>query len=106
MAAFISVYLHLFLQLKKKLQDEGIKVRMYSRYVDDINIVCEAIDMKVEGEEAEETTLKLNQKNANKIHKSIQVAIDYPSNYENRRTPILDLEQWIQQIEAEGEHEY
>ena len=63
-------------QLKKKLQDEGIKVRMYSRYVDDINIVCEAIDMKVEREEADETTIKSIQKIANKIHKSIQVTVD------------------------------
>ena len=32
------------LQLNKKLQDKRIKARMYSRYVDDINIACEAID--------------------------------------------------------------
>ena len=44
-------------QLKKKLQDEVIKVRMYSRYVDDINIVCEAMDRKAEGEETDETAL-------------------------------------------------
>ena len=93
-------------QLKKKLQDEGIKVRMYSRYVDDINIVCEAIDMKVEREEADETTIKSIQKIAKKIHKSIQVTVDYPSNHENRRMPVLDLEQWIEQIEVDGEHKY
>ena len=93
-------------QLKKKLQDEGIKVRMYSRYVDDINIVCEAIDMKVEREEADETTIKSIQKIANKIHKSIQVIVDYPSNHENRRMPVLDLEQWIELIEVDGEHKY
>ena len=90
--------------LKKKLQDEGIKIKMYSRYVDYINIVCEAIDMKVEGEEVHETTLKSIQEIANKIHKSIQVTIDYPSNHENRRMPVLDLEQWIQQNKVEGEH--
>ena len=62
--------------------------------------------MKVEGEEADETTLKSIQKIANKIHKSIQVTIDYPSNHENRRMPVLDLEQWIEQIKVEGEHKY
>ena len=27
--------------LKRKLEDDGVKVKIYSRYVDDINIVCE-----------------------------------------------------------------
>ena len=31
--------------LKSKLEDEGIKVKMYSRYVDDINIVCDKPDV-------------------------------------------------------------
>ena len=36
------------LQVKKKLQDEGIKLKVYSRYVDDLNIVYEAMDLKAE----------------------------------------------------------
>ena len=35
-------------QLKKKLQDKWIEVRMYSRYVDDTNIRCEEMDINVE----------------------------------------------------------
>ena len=43
---------------------------------------------------------------ANKIHKSIQVTIDYPSNYTNGRMPVLDLEQWIEEVEVEGNSKY
>ena len=60
----------------------------------------------MEGEEADETALKSIQKITNKIHKSIQVTIYYPSNHENRRMPVLDLKQWIEQIEVEGENKY
>ena len=49
--------------LKEKLQEEGIKLKMYSRYVDEIDIVCEVIDRKVEGEGINETTMKSIQKN-------------------------------------------
>ena len=93
-------------QLKRKLQDEGIKVRMYSRYVDDINIVCEAMDRKVEGEETDKTAMRSIQKIANTIHKSIKVTIDYPSNHENRRMPVLDLEQWVEQIDIDNDKKY
>ena len=79
--------------LKRKLEDEGVKVKIYSRYVDDINIVCENMDVKVEGEADDEATMTWLQKIANTIHKSIQVTIDYPSTHVNGRMPILDLEQ-------------
>ena len=67
--------------LKGKLEDEGIKVKIYSRYVDDINIVCEKPDAKVEGEATDKTVMTFIKNIANKIHKSIQVTIDYPSNH-------------------------
>ena len=67
--------------LKRKLEDEGIRVKIYSRYVDDINIACEKLDGKVEGEAADKTVMTFIKNIANKIHKSIQVAIDYPSNH-------------------------
>ena len=43
--------------LKRKLEDEGVKVKMYSRYVDDINIVYEKMDIKVEGKAGDKTVM-------------------------------------------------
>ena len=43
---------------------------------------------------------------ANKIQKSIQVAIDYRSNHMNGRMLVLDLEQWIEEVEVEGNSKY
>ena len=40
---------------------------------------------------------------ANSIHKSIVVKVDYPSNHENNRLPVLDMEFWIGQVEVNGE---
>ena len=92
--------------LKRKLEDEGIKVKMYSRYVDEINIVCEKPDVKVEGEAADKTVMVCIKNIAIIIHKSIQVTIDYPSNHMNGRMPVLDLEQWIEEGEVEGSSKY
>ena len=93
-------------QLKKRLEDKGVRVRMYSRYVDDINIVCDKTDLKVEEEATDEATMKCIQEFANAIHKSIQVTIDYPSNHMNGRMPVLDLEQWIEQVDIEGDRRH
>ena len=35
--------------------------------------------------------------------KSIVVKVDYPSNHENNRLPVLDMEFWIGQVEVNGE---
>ena len=91
---------------KRKLEDEGVKIKMYSRYVDDINIVCEKPDVKVEGEAADKTVMMFIKNIANKIHKSILVTIDYPSNHMNGSMPVLDLEQWIEAVEIEGNSKY
>ena len=69
-------------------------------------LVSGAIGGKVEGEEIDETTMKTIQRIANTIHTSIQVTIDYPSNHTNRRMPVLDLEQWMEEIEIHGEKKY
>ena len=93
-------------QLKMNLDDEGIKVRMYSRYVDDINIVCETTGKEVGEETADGRVMTYIKRIANKIHESIQVTIDYPSNHMNGRMPVLDLEQWIEEVEVEGTSKY
>ena len=37
---------------------------------------------------------------ANSIHPSIRVTIDYPTKHANGRLPVLDLEQWIEEIDV------
>ena len=36
----------------------------------------------------------------NGIHSSIQLEVDFPSNHENRKIPILDLKVWIEKHET------
>ena len=47
--------------------------------------------------------MKSIQKVVNTVH---QETIDYPSNHEKGTMPLLDLEQWIEQIEIEGDKKY
>ena len=78
--------------IKKKVKEEGIRVQMYSRYVDDMNVFCKAVDKNVEEGNADEIITKSIKEIADTIHESIQVTIDYPSNHEYERIPVLDLE--------------
>ena len=37
---------------------------------------------------------------ANSIHPCIRVSVDFPSNHQTGRMPILDTEQWIENVEV------
>ena len=53
---------------------------------------------KVEQDEEREkdiNTMKLVQAIGNNIHPSIQVEIDYPSRYDDKKMPTLDLKLWV-----------
>lgn len=89
-------------QVKMKLENDGISVQMYSRYVDDINIVCKMTSPEPGRKESDEAMMKRIQRIANGIHKSIRVTVDYPSNHDNGRMPVLDLEQWIGQVKVDN----
>ena len=39
---------------------------------------------------------------ANAIHPSIRVTIDYPSNNPDNRLPVLDIAQWIDEVDVDG----
>jgi len=62
---------------------------MYTRYVDDIDVV-------VETDHDDEITMKGIQLVANGIHPSIRVTIDYPTKHLDKRLPVLDTKQWIE----------
>ena len=88
-------------ELKRKMRENGIIVKLYSRYVDDGNIVVKLIDNKV-GDDKEKEIMNRVKDIANSIHESIVVKVDYPSNHANKRLPILDTEMWIENIEIDG----
>lgn len=92
-------------EFKSKVEEEGINMKLYARYVDDETIVSDAIpeDDTNKDQEADERTMKKLQEIANAIHPSIQLTVDYPSNNENSRIPILDTEQWLETVEIQGE---
>ena len=91
-------------RFKSKVEQQGIDMKLYARYVDDETIVCDAIpeDETNDRQEADERTMKKLQSIANAIHPSIQLTIDYPSNNVNGRIPILDTEQWLEPVEFQG----
>ena len=80
-------------------------MKLYTRYVDDENIVCKAVPETDEniGQMPDERTMKRLQSIGNNIHPSIQLTIDFPSNNKSGRVPILDTEQWIEEVEVRGE---
>ena len=100
-----------FLDLLNKI---GIKSGIYERYVDDINHGIEATEkgtryngrklIKNEGlicidenEEDDKRTMELIKEIGNSIHPSIRLEIDYPSKYDDKKLPILDIKVWIEE---------
>ena len=98
-------------KMKSICLQNSIELKLYSRYVDDTNLVVKAIieesestNRKNDAErikiDREERTMKTLQEIGNRIHPSIKVTVDFPSNHENGRMPILDTEQWIENIQV------
>ena len=90
----------------KKVNETLKELNLYLRYVDDEYIICEVIPENEEnqGQEKDERTMKELQKIGNRIHPSIQVTVDYPSNNPNGRMPVLDTEHWMEEVErSDGE---
>ena len=79
-------------KLNQMLQQSGIEVQLYSRYVEDIDIVATAVKSNP-GEPKDRATMRKIQDIANGLHESIKVTIDFPSNHTNNRMPVLDPEQ-------------
>ncbi|CAI9736119.1 Hypothetical predicted protein [Octopus vulgaris] len=84
-------------RLKECLLQKSILVNMYSRYVDDTNIVVKAPPQESTVDIVIETnTMESIQQIANSIHQSIKVTIDYPTKHPNHRLPVLDTELWLE----------
>ena len=103
-------------RFREKLVELVVKVVMYKRYIDDQNLVVEAICRvvrfnkeegrmeQVEGGAEEEVaddrrTFEMLREIADTIDPIIQLTVDYPSNHTSGRVPILDLEVWMERNE-------
>ena len=91
-------------ELKVRLNEARIQIELYSRYVDDGNTAIQRPEdlRDCPNDEAEKETMERVKAIANLIHQSIQVKVDYPSNHEDERMPILDTKMWIGEVEVRG----
>ena len=102
-------------QLKGRLADIGILLKLYERYVDDIVIAMKAIAEGARYRDGEiwiteetremdrvvprdKRTFEFVRAVANTIHPSIQVKVDVPSDHEDQKLPALDLKVWIDEV--------
>jgi hypothetical protein len=92
----------------KRVQEEQMDMKLYTRYVDDDPIVCKTVPETDEnsGQMPDERTMKQLQRIGNGIHSSIQLTVDYPSNNKSGRVPILDTEQWMQEVDVGEERKF
>ena len=67
-------------------------------------MICEIIPESEEnqGQPPDKRTMQRLQEIGNSIHPSIQVTIDFPSNNQNGRMPVLDTEHWLQEVMING----
>ena len=98
-----------------KLERILVLWKMYCRYIDDQDIVTEAIkpgmrynkeedkmELKEElveldkREDSDKRTFEAIKEISSSISEMIQLTADYPSRHPNKRLPILDVEMWIE----------
>ena len=85
----------------EKLKNAGINPVLYLRYVDDINSALKNMIMDANRDVSipkDHWNMLVFQREANSIHPSIQVTIDFPTNYPDLKIPSLDLKLWLSQI--------
>ena len=68
-------------------------------------MVAKAIPYETD-EQNDKVTMQHIKEIANGIHTSIKATIDYPSDHSNNRMQVLDLEQWIESIQANNEEKH
>ncbi|KAJ7389597.1 hypothetical protein OS493_030283 [Desmophyllum pertusum] len=85
-------------QFMKRVAENGLKVWVYKRYVDDIDVIMNAPRAGLRFVESE---CKLVQSIGNSIHPSIELEVDYPSEHGDGKLPILDLKVWVEKRRRE-----
>ena len=96
---------------KEELQ---LEIIFYKRYVDDINVIVKIPEGRENAEttnnvgEIERNVMEIVKDIGNQIHNSIEIEVDYPSKYSDKKLPILDLKVWLEEIDNKHyiKHEY
>ena len=93
-------------QLKEKMRASNIKLLLYKRYIDDIDMATEtskedlnryaAEDIDGERLQADAIIMKKVKEMGNEIHPSIQLETDYPSKNPDKKMPLLDVKIWTE----------
>ena len=86
-------------ELQKKLQTEGIEIKMYQRYVDDINLVIKKPTTEIQEPENRDISILTMEKVrtiGGTIHNSIKLQTDTPLLHKEKKMPILDLHVWCE----------
>ena len=108
-------------QMIRKSEEIGITIGMYKRYVDDINISVQRVELGarlIEGRivivedhietdqeiEEDQRTFTIIKQIGESIHKSILLETDYPSKHADDKLPILDLKVWVHRDETSGSY--
>ncbi|KAJ7323144.1 hypothetical protein OS493_032147 [Desmophyllum pertusum] len=113
------------LELTGRVAENGLKVWVYKRYVDDIDVIMNApnsglrfveSECKVVQDEniaelerdlkADKRCMLLVQSIGNSIHPSIELEVDYPSQHGDGKLPILDLKVWVGREEKKRDWEW
>ena len=101
-------------QFKMKLRDNDVKVYAYQRYVDDIDLIVKGINNKSKctpdgkvvhsgnpkatianpDHYSDSHTLEMVKKIGNGVTECIKLEVDYPSNHQDNKLPILDMKVW------------
>ena len=94
-------------KLIEKMKENNMNVWVYSRYVDDINVVVSRREEEQEpmNESEDEICMKKILALGNEIHPSIQLEVDYPSNHQDMKIPILDVKVWVESKKKVNEEE-
>ena len=86
-----------------RVKENKIDLAMYGRYLDDMDVVVKSIEENAKAPDCK--IMERLQEIANAIHPSIRVTIDYPLNHPDNRLPVLDIAQWISEIDVNGENQ-
>ena len=94
----------------EKTTAENVQIHLYKRYVDDINLMTN-VPNGVTGntmDEKEKDTAQLMKRIGDTIHTSIVLETDCPSNYPDKKLPILDLKVWLEESKGKNKimHEF
>ena len=96
-------------KVQEKAREEGMEIKMYKRYVDDINIIAKTsknhehketnqVNEKQKSEsEREKEGMEMFKRIGDSIDECIKLEVDYPSKHDDGKMPLLDVKVWLQE---------